>query len=109
MRVSLARALVTRPQLLLLDEPFGALDDITRQRLNEELLALWERDRFTALFVTHNVGEAAFLGRRVLVMSGRPGTIRHEIEVPFPLPPGAGAAWRAAVRAALRRDRPAPA
>lgn len=86
MRVSLARALATRPQLLLLDEPFGALDDITRQRLNEELLALWGRDRFTALFVTHNVVEAAFLGSRVLVMSGRPGTFRHEIEVPFPYP-----------------------
>ncbi len=86
MRVSLARSLVTRPRLLLLDEPFGALDDITRQRLNEELLSLWERDRFTALFVTHNVGEAAFLSRRVLVMSGRPGTVLREIDVPFSYP-----------------------
>jgi len=86
MRVSLARALVTRPGLLLLDEPFAALDEITRQRLNEELLALRARDRFTALFVTHNVGEAVFLSDRVLVMSGRPGTILHEIAVPFPPP-----------------------
>ncbi len=86
MRVSLARALVTRPRLLLLDEPFAALDDITRQRLNEELLSLWQRDRVTALFVTHNVGEAVFLAERVVVMSPRPGTILHEVPVPFPHP-----------------------
>jgi len=86
MRVSIARALVTRPQLLLLDEPFAALDDITRQRLNEELLGLWERDRFTALFVTHNVSEAAYLSARVLVMSARPGTFVQEIPVPFAHP-----------------------
>jgi NitT/TauT family transport system ATP-binding protein len=90
MRVSLARALVTRPRLLLLDEPFAALDDITRQRLNEELLTLWQRDRVTALFVTHNVGEAAFLAERVIVMSPRPGTILHEIEIPFPHPRSPG-------------------
>lgn len=86
MRVSLARALVTKPSLLLLDEPFGALDEITRQRLNEELLALWQRDQWGALFITHNVFEAVFLSQRVLVMSGRPGRIAAEIAVPFAYP-----------------------
>lgn len=86
MRVSLARALVNQPDLLLLDEPFAALDDITRQRLNEELLTLWQRSRFTALFVTHNVSEAVYLSHRVLVMSARPGTFLRDIPVPFPHP-----------------------
>ena len=86
MRVSLARALVTRPGLLLLDEPFGALDEITRQRLNEEVLRLWERDRWTGIFVTHNVYEAVFLSQRVLVMSPRPGRILADIAVPFAHP-----------------------
>lgn len=86
MRVSLARALITRPQLLLLDEPFGALDEITRQLLNEQLVALWERDRWTAVFVTHNVSEAVFLSERVLVFSGRPGRVVREIGVPLPHP-----------------------
>ena len=86
MRVSLARALVTRPHLLLLDEPFGALDDITRQRLNEELLTLWQRDKFTAVFVTHNVSEAVFLSQRVLVMTPRPGRIHETFDIPFAYP-----------------------
>ena len=86
MRVSLARALTMRPRIFLFDEPFGALDEITRERLNGELLGLFERERFAGLFVTHSVGEAAFLASRVLVMSARPGRITAEIAVPFSYP-----------------------
>lgn len=86
MRAAVARALVTRPRLMLLDEPFAALDEITRQKLNEELLSLWEADRWSALFVTHSVSEAVFLSERVLVMSPRPGRIVSEFAVPFPHP-----------------------
>lgn len=83
MRTSLARALATDPQLLLLDEPFGALDDITRQDLNDELRAVWLRRGWTALFVTHNIAEAAFLSTRIFVLSPRPGRLEHDIHVPF--------------------------
>ncbi len=88
MRASLARALVTRPELLLLDEPFGALDELTRERLDDELLSLWQRDRFAALAVTHNLAEAVHLADRVLVLSPRPGRIVHQqtIELPRPRP-----------------------
>jgi len=86
MRVSLARALVTDPELLLLDEPFAALDDILRQQLNEELQQTWWKKRCTALFVTHNVVEAVFLSQRVIVMSRKPGTVLGEISIPFDHP-----------------------
>lgn len=86
MRVSLARALVTQPEVLLLDEPFAALDEILRQQLNEDLVRIWAARRWTGVFVTHNVSEAVFMSERVLIMSRRPGQIVADIRVPFPTP-----------------------
>ena len=86
MRASIARALVTAPDLLLMDEPFGALDEITRGRLDRELRELWERERLTVLFVTHSLYEAVFLSTRVLVMSPRPGRIVGEVVIDEPHP-----------------------
>jgi NitT/TauT family transport system ATP-binding protein len=84
MRVSIARALVTRPRLLLMDEPFAALDEFTRHRLQEDLLVLWRDIGCTVVFVTHSIYEAAFLARRIVLMTPRPGRIGQEIASPLP-------------------------
>lgn len=89
MRVSLARALVTDPDILLMDEPFAALDEITRFRLNSDLLSLWRKLRKTIVFVTHSVFESVYLSERVLVMTARPGRIAREFRIDAAEPRGA--------------------
>ena len=79
MRVSIARALVTHPKILLMDEPFAALDEITRHKLNDDLLALWWQNRFTAVFVTHSVFESVYLSQRIVVMAARPGRVMADL------------------------------
>lgn len=86
MRVSVARALVTRPHVMLMDEPFAAVDDLLRTQLNDELIGLWQDHRWTTLFVTHHVHEAVFVSQRVLVMSPAPGRIVDSIQVDLPYP-----------------------
>jgi len=86
MRVSIARALVTQPRLLLMDEPFAALDEMTRSKLNNDLLSIWREHRFTIVFVTHSVYESVYLSNRIVVMAPRPGRVIDEIRIDEPYP-----------------------
>ncbi len=113
MRVSIARALAAEPAALLMDEPFAALDEFTRARLNDDLIALWGERRFTAIFVTHSVFESVYLSQRVLVLSGRPGRLIADIANDAPYPRGeayrTSAAFNETARAVLGKLREAAA
>jgi NitT/TauT family transport system ATP-binding protein len=86
MRVSIARAIVTQPRILLMDEPFAALDEITRFKLNNDLLSLWSRQSWTVVFVTHSVFESVYLSQRIMVMAARPGRVIAELPIAAPYP-----------------------
>lgn len=86
MRVSIARALVTKPNMMLMDEPFGALDEMTRSKLNSDLLNLWQQMHWTVVFVTHNIYEAVYLSNRVIVMAPRPGRVVADVKIDAPYP-----------------------
>jgi NitT/TauT family transport system ATP-binding protein len=106
-RAAFARAIVTRPSLLLMDEPFGALDAITRLRMHDFLLDMWARYRTTIIFVTHDIEEAVLLGDRVAVMGGRPPGIREVIDIPLARPRQAADTDTESFLAAKRRIRSA--
>ena len=103
MRVSIARALASRPRILLLDEPFAALDEMSRDRLNEELLRLYLEQQWTVLFVTHSVAEAVFLSTRIVVLAAQPGRVAHDVAVNLPWPRSADLRLTAAYEAEVGR------
>lgn len=103
MRVSIARGLVTRPRLLLMDEPFGALDEITRNKLDADLLGLWRRQGLSVIFVTHSITEAVYLSSRVIVMGARPGRVVADLRIDNPWPRDEGLRTSPAFNAQVRQ------
>jgi NitT/TauT family transport system ATP-binding protein len=100
-RVAVARALVNEPEVLLMDEPFAAVDAITRATLQDELLRLWKEFGISVIFITHNIDEAIYLGQRIVVMSAHPGTIRSDLRVDLPYPRHRGSAEFASLYAEI--------